>query len=124
MTLLCVNTVQETWNSEFSLSSRQSRKYMCIRVIVKKILSNTSLTLGEPHKPKHTLSTRLPSMIPCVREKYVCGKNHNSEPRIHLTGNYKFSESSKLSLWPFLKCFTYTNEKSRDLEFSQLTDNE
>ena len=28
-------------------------------------------------------------------------KYHNSEPRIHLTGNSKFSESSKLSLWPF-----------------------
>ena len=31
-------------------------------------------------------------------------KNDNSEPRIHLTGNSKFSESSKLSLWPDLNC--------------------
>ena len=43
-------------------------------------------------------------------------KNDNSEPRIHLTGNSEFSESSKLSPWPFLNCF-------RHLEFSQLTMN-
>ena len=36
--------------------------------------SNAFLTLGKPHKPKHTLSTLFPSMIPCVicvMEKYV-----------------------------------------------------
>ena len=31
-----------------------------------------------------------------------------SETRIQLTGNSEFSESSKLSLWPILNCFTYT----------------
>ena len=30
-----------------------------------------------------------------------------SETRIQLTGNSEFSESSKLSLWPILNCFTY-----------------
>ena len=30
-----------------------------------------------------------------------------SETRIQLTGNSKFSESSKWSLWPILNCFTY-----------------
>ena len=64
----------------------------------------------------------LPSMIPYIMEEYVRAKNDNSEPRIHLTGNSEFSESSKLSLWPLLNC--YTNEKSRHLEFSQLTDYE
>ena len=40
-------------------------------------------------------------------------KDHNSEPKIHLTGDSEYSESSKLSPWPFLNCFT-------NLEFSQL----
>ena len=31
-----------------------------------------------------------------------------SETRIQLTENSEFSESSKLSLWPILNCFTYT----------------
>ena len=31
-----------------------------------------------------------------------------SETRIHLTGSFKFSESSKLTLWPISNCFTYT----------------
>ena len=108
MTLLCVNTAHSTRNSEFSLPSRQSRKFMRIRVIVKKILpvafigdrnrhftccclghsdlnshfknlntSNTSLTLCEPYKPKHTFST-LPfkqnSMCHrqiCIRQKII-----------------------------------------------------
>ena len=38
-------------------------------------------------------------------------KNDNSEPRMHLTGNSEFSESSKLSLRPFLNCCTCVNEK-------------
>ena len=38
MILLCVDKAHQTPNSEFSLPSRQSRKYMCIQVIVKKIL--------------------------------------------------------------------------------------
>ena len=31
-----------------------------------------------------------------------------SETRIQLTGNSKFSESSKLTLWPILNCSTNT----------------
>ena len=31
-----------------------------------------------------------------------------SETRIQRTGNSKFSECSKLTLWPILNCFTYT----------------
>ena len=38
MALLCVNRAHLTRNSEFSLPSRQSRKYTRIEVIVKKIL--------------------------------------------------------------------------------------
>ena len=38
MTLLCVNMAHLTLNSEFSLPSRQSRKCIRIRVIVKKFL--------------------------------------------------------------------------------------
>ena len=33
-------------------------------------------------------------------------------------------EIGLLLLWPFLNCFTYTNEKARHLEFSQLTNYE
>ena len=64
--------------------------------------SNTFLTLAEPHKPKQTLSTlsyKHDSM--CHRKVCIGQKNDNSEPRIHPTGNFKFSESSKLSLWHF-----------------------
>ena len=38
MTLLCVNRAHLTQNSEFSIPSRQSRNYMGMGVIVKKIL--------------------------------------------------------------------------------------
>ena len=65
--------------------------------------SNTSLTLGEPHKLKHTLSTlssKHDSM--CHRKTCMGQKNHCWEPRINLVGNSKFSESFKWSLWPFL----------------------
>ena len=48
MTSLCVNTAHETWNSESSLSSRGRRKYVCIRVVVKKILP---VILGDINGP-------------------------------------------------------------------------
>ena len=41
-----------------------------------------------------------------------------SETRIQLTGTSKFSESSKLTLWPILNCFTYT------INFGSNNDNE
>ena len=87
--------------------------------------SNTSLTLGEPHMPKHILST-LTSKHDSICKRKICiwQKNHNSETRIHLTGDSEFSKISKLPLCPVFICFTYTNEKSRYLEFSQLTDYE
>ena len=47
-------------------------------------------------------SKHLPSIIPCVSRNIYRAKNHYLELRIHLTGNLEFSESSKLSLWPFL----------------------
>ena len=77
--------------------------------------SNISLTLGEPQKPKHTLSTmsfKNDSM--CHRKNVHRAGHHNAEPRIHLTGNSEFLESSKLSPWPFLNC----------LRLSQLTMND
>ena len=83
--------------------------------------SNTSLTLGEPHKPKHELST-MSSKHDSLCHRKICifcvymENNHNSEPRIHLTGNSEFLESFKLTPSPFLNCF-------RHLEFSQLTMN-
>ena len=40
----------------------------------------------------------LPSMTPCVMENMYRAKNHNSEPKIPLTANSEFSESSKLLL--------------------------
>ena len=62
---------------------------------------NTFLTLGKPHKPKHRLSTLSSKHDPMCQGKYVWGKNYNSEPKIPLTMNSEFLESSKLSLWPF-----------------------
>ena len=57
----------------------------------------------EPNKLKHTLST-LSSKHDYMCHRKICigQKNHNSEPIIHLKGNFEFSESSKLSPWPFL----------------------
>ena len=73
-------------------------------------ISNTFLTLGEPHKPKHALST-LSSKHDSMCHGKICIEQNiiTQNPEIHLIGNSKFSESSKLSLWPFLNCFTYTN---------------
>ena len=62
--------------------------------------SNIFLTLGKPHKLKHTLST-LSSKHDSMLNGKVCivSESDNSEPRIHLTRSFKFLESSKLPPW-------------------------
>ena len=77
--------------------------------------SNTSLTLGEPYKPKYTLSA-MSSKHDSMCHRMHRTKHLNSELRIHLKLNSEFLESSKLLPWPFLNYF-------RHLEFSQLTMN-
>ena len=80
--------------------------------------SNTSLTLGEPHKPKHTLSTvssKHDSM--CHRKICIGHKIITQNQEFTWQGIPSFQRvPSKLSPWPSLNCF-------RHLEFSQLTMN-
>ena len=85
-------------------------------------ISNTSLTLCEPHKPKHTLFTLSSKHDSMCHGKICIGQRNitNQKPEFTWQGIPSFLESFKLSPWPVWNCFTYTNEKSGYLEYSPL----